>query len=716
MKGKVLLAAAGAVLGLSLVLAGMTSGAGAAASARGKPAISPPTHAVVANRTPSPAAARRLALLRTADLSTNAGAARYLRSVGLDPRQVVIQRGTRNYAGPKCPGKKWTCTTSRRVLQMGAINTYFCAPRTSGSSPNDCTIMQYGGGTATCSETSTASGITQNCSITQLNTTTSANNNALVVQILTQSGAQGGTQAATQNASITQNNTKGGSNNAVVTQNVVQLLGRGAAALNDDPNNADDFTPATASAIVQQQDAHQRLYVKQDTSNVGTAQAGNNAAAILQTQLQRARADHASKITQLQNTLDADGSGNCPVVNAVLDDPFANQCNTVQQGSTGAGGKNTVQMRQDYRQFQAASNCCAAALGKQAQGSLTVTEPKRGGLDHRFSQSSSGLSSQTSNQVERQIQLRTAIGAAGVSAESHGPVRKGSGSQTGNPGDTAKQTQDSRQVSTPAAGAVLTNVVSDQCSSQGNCTGTQHVDSNGTVKDNSQSGSSITITVTCAGNECGSSTGPPPVTIAGGTWNDSNGEGGSNVIGTAFLFDPTPGGDALSSLTITGPSGWNANSPLGLTFYHPPGMGTDRDMDWRAIAPVSGTYQAVGVGIANHTGSVVIDPSSTLPPPQITDSSEDFGLGDVSVTWTDPVGATSYLVRVSENPFPGFVTGEQVVPSGTTSFTLHGLDLTPGQEYQLTIFAFSSDIFSGAITSPFNMSTDDTFFTPPAIG
>src|SRR4249920_1564667 len=134
MKGKMLLAAVGAALGLSLVLAGMTTGAGAAESARGKPAISPPTRAVVAKGAPSPAAARRLALLRTADLSTNAGAARYLRSVGLDPRSVVIQRGTRNYAGPKCPGKKWTCTTSRRVLQMGGLNTYLCAPRTSGSS------------------------------------------------------------------------------------------------------------------------------------------------------------------------------------------------------------------------------------------------------------------------------------------------------------------------------------------------------------------------------------------------------------------------------------------------------------------------------------------------------------------------------------------------------------------------------------------------------
>ena len=712
MKGKMLLAAVGAALGLSLVLAGITSGAGAAASARGKPGISPPTRAVLANRAPSPAAARRLGLLRTADLSTHAGAARYLRSVGLDPRSVVIQRGTRNYAGPKCPGKKWTCTTSRRVLQMGTTNTYFCAPRTSGSSPYDCTIIQSGGGTATCSETSAANGVTQNCSITQANTTTGANNNAVVVQILTQSGAQSGTQVATQNASIAQTNTKGGSNNAAVTQNVVQLLGRGAAALNDDANNADDYTPPTGSPILQKQDAYQRLSVIQTTSN-GAALAGNNSAAILQTQLQRARADHSPQITQLQNTVDVNGSSTCPVLNAALDDPFANQCNTVQQSSSLApslGGKNTVLMRHDYRQFQAASNCCTT-VGKQAQGS--VTDPAHGGLDHRFTQSSSGLSKQTSNQVERQVQRRSSIVSPGIVAEQHGPTRKGTGSQAGNGADTANQTQNSVQVSTPATDVTITNVVSDNCASQGNCTGTQHVDSNGDVKDNTQSGSTITIAVNCGSEGCETSTGPPPVEIAAGTWYDRD----LGVIGTAFGFDPSPGEDPLSSLTITGPSGWNDDSNLVLSspFYAPPGMGSGLAMEWSGILPVTGTYQALGVGTSNHTGSAELNTESTLPAPEITSGGRDIESGDVSATWTDPVGAQSYLVRVSPVPFVG-VTAEQVLPAGTTSYDFGVLELVPGQEYQLTVFAFASDISGGTLSAPFNMSTDDTFFTVPGIG
>jgi len=491
--------------GLLAALA-VTSGAVAAGQTGGERGSSAQT-SVAAIAAP---AAQRLALLRAADLTTRTSAQRYLRAIGLDPRQVVIQRGARNYAGSSCPGKGWSCTTARQVLQVGRANIYFCSPKQSGASPNDCVIVQSGGGTATCTETSGSNMTTQNCSITQTNTTTGANNNALVVQILTQSGAQSGTQTATQNASILQSNTKGGSNIAGVTQNVVQLLGRGAAAPNDDPNDADDYTPATTSPILQKQDAYQRLSVIQNTSN-GTALAGNNTAGILQTQLQRARADNSPQITQLQNTVDVNGSATCPVLNGALDDPFANQCNTVQQSSSLApnpGGKNTVLMRHDYRQFQAASNCCAATAGKQAQGS--ITNPAHGGLDHRFTQSSSGLSNQTSNQVERQVQRRTSIGNAGMTAEQHGPTRKGTGNQTGNANDTAKQTQDSRQLSTPAADAVLTNIVSDHCSSDGNCTGTQHVDSNGDIEDNTQSGSTINIAITCgSSSSCTSSTGFP---------------------------------------------------------------------------------------------------------------------------------------------------------------------------------------------------------------
>ena len=56
----------------------------------------------------------------TVNLSTHAGVVSYLRSHGIDPRGVVVQRGLHNYAGPNCPGQGWTCTTAKRVLQIAS--------------------------------------------------------------------------------------------------------------------------------------------------------------------------------------------------------------------------------------------------------------------------------------------------------------------------------------------------------------------------------------------------------------------------------------------------------------------------------------------------------------------------------------------------------------------------------------------------------------------
>src|SRR2546421_2152998 len=65
------------------------------------------------------------------DLSSMAKIRHYLRSIGVDPRDVVIQRAHRNYAGPHCPGKDWNCTRATRVVQIasaGGQNQFTCTP------------------------------------------------------------------------------------------------------------------------------------------------------------------------------------------------------------------------------------------------------------------------------------------------------------------------------------------------------------------------------------------------------------------------------------------------------------------------------------------------------------------------------------------------------------------------------------------------------------
>jgi hypothetical protein len=50
------------------------------------------------------------------DVSTRAAVVHYLRSIHVNAKHVVIQRGLRNYAGAHCPGAHWTCASTRHTV------------------------------------------------------------------------------------------------------------------------------------------------------------------------------------------------------------------------------------------------------------------------------------------------------------------------------------------------------------------------------------------------------------------------------------------------------------------------------------------------------------------------------------------------------------------------------------------------------------------------
>src|SRR3954454_23621826 len=87
-------------------------------------------------------------------LSTPTGAVSYLRSIGLDPTGFVIERGELNSAGLACPGKRWTCTSATRVLQISSslsgTNDSNCGPTAVLTKAADyrCEIVQAGTGGA----------------------------------------------------------------------------------------------------------------------------------------------------------------------------------------------------------------------------------------------------------------------------------------------------------------------------------------------------------------------------------------------------------------------------------------------------------------------------------------------------------------------------------------------------------------------------------------
>jgi hypothetical protein len=435
---------------------------------------------VSAAQRPADPVSRRLALLRAVDLRTRAGVERYLRAIGVDPRHVVIQHGDRNYAGPRCPGRGWTCTTATRVLQAGAANVAQCSPGALSSptpGETDCVIVQSGGGTATCNLRSSDALTIQRCDITQ--TSIGADNKATVTQIVQSNGAAAGDEEATQSATITQSSSGGGSNVASVQQQANESLGV--------PN-------AGTAAISQIQGANEFAQVTQDTCTLVSGSCsrthgpGDNTSNVSQSETQQEHANGGGALTQLQNA--QPGSGKC--------DDQANACYVVRQ--TSASGANTTTLDQRLNQVQEANH---VARGRQAQGSLG--DPFAGGLDHAFVQSSAGggLSKQQSMQQESQTQHND---TSAIATSQVGPVKKGSGRQTGNANDAATQTQSAQQASNGSGAAADREFVSDQCASDGNCSAQQTVNSNGSVSTISQSGSSISLLSSCSNGVCNSTT------------------------------------------------------------------------------------------------------------------------------------------------------------------------------------------------------------------
>jgi hypothetical protein len=431
----------------------------------------------------------KLDALRGASVSTRAEARRFLRALGMNPRGFVIQLGKRNYAGPSCPGKGWSCTTARRVLQALGDNDFQCPAGDVGSSatpPNQCVVVQVNGGYAKCVERTRQSPgtlLTQECSITQ-GPNANGDNGADIVQVADQQDKGSATQDIIQNAFVMQTN-GAGANRVSIRQEVRQSAAQGDTSVAD---------------VTQIQDAHQLISIAQTTANTsGTA--GDNRADVDQSQDQKAKAKKAtSSITQLQNSNDRFDTSHCPTF-SFLDDEFSNQCSAViQLSNTDAtdlfnpivgpnGGKNSIQVKQHVNQGQDAKN---TAGGEQGQGS---SNPTIGGLDHRFIQHSSGVSKQTSLQNEDQKQRRTDTGT--MTAYEHGPTRKGTGEQSDNPANTASQKQDSKQDSKGSGLQESTDVLTDQCTSSGNCDTDQKVDSNGNKAQNHQSGPSFLAFIAC---------------------------------------------------------------------------------------------------------------------------------------------------------------------------------------------------------------------------
>jgi hypothetical protein len=205
------------------------------------------------------------------DLTSPSAVDSYLRSIDVDPATVVRQVGLRNYAGPRCPGARWNCTTSTRVVQVSlpdGVNKFVCdgqEPQNPGTNPdtNTCVIVQGGSDNkAVCQEEDTAEPAeSQRCVIQQQGD----RNSAIVDQLIQQ--RTGPDQDATQTAEVDQTATE--RNQSQVHQDVKQDAQTGST------QNQNVHQVAIVNQSASGSDNYSDVHQNQDLSEGGAATTQN---------------------------------------------------------------------------------------------------------------------------------------------------------------------------------------------------------------------------------------------------------------------------------------------------------------------------------------------------------------------------------------------------------------------------------------------------------
>jgi hypothetical protein len=521
------------------------------------------------------AGAARTPAKRAIDVSTNSAVKKYLRSHGISARRVVIQRGSKNYAGPRCPGKRWTCArTTHTVVQIasrGGKNTFACASAS-------CAVVQVAAAPAApniakCIRTT---GITQSCSINQ--SSTSAENQAIIVEIATKTS--GLTQNASQTAQIVQS-AGSGANSACVLQ---RARIEGSTAVNK------KGVPVNVNL-----DAHQTLSVQQDSLSggntlKGSTESGGCMSAPPYAEQSQAIVSNASGSATINQNLDRIDSG----PNMVAD---------IQQNQHSGftnSGQNTALLNQTN-----ILGTVAIGPGPSVQQKLGTTNGGLEGTVKQFSHNpppSSLVNTSDVNQEEIQCVHAQVSGnasyplpqppfppatkpacpsggtqPAGLVQEQHGPMRKGPccSVQGDNAGDTFTIGQDSFQDSD--GNATQTNLIQGECTTSGNCTDTQNTNIDGQQSTNTQSGQQVNAQTSCSGSSCTTFTVNGPQLSATNTNVGEFGFGGMRGDGTGTItVSGIAGPVARALLYWNGPT--NSSDPsanANVTFNGSPVTGTN---------------------------------------------------------------------------------------------------------------------------------------------
>jgi hypothetical protein len=330
------------------------------------------------------AGAARTPTKHAIDLSTNAAVKQYLRSLGISPRGVVIQRGARNYAGPNCPGKGWNCTRSQKVVQIATpararpsagTRSFFAKPPPPPPPVN----------VAKCSRTT---GSSQSCSVTQ-SAPPGASNSAQVDETITQSGQ---TLNGSQDAQVTQTSASG-SNKVQLNLKITQSATEGGTSVNQDLTSSQNFNISQTSTS----GGAQSIQVEESSTQTETANSADSGTQDASGDLfgdisQSSSGISTAKIRQVHNvTQNALG----PNVDQTVVDPFkccatqgtnpANTFGLIQNGSVQTTGDTTPNISAVYEADCQSSGNCTVTESQNTNGATSTNTSSGGTVNTGFS-------------------------------------------------------------------------------------------------------------------------------------------------------------------------------------------------------------------------------------------------------------------------------------------------------------------------------------------
>ena len=429
-------------------------------------------------------------------LSTTAGVKRYLRSIGVNPAGIVIQRGRLNYAGPTCPGKAWTCTNAHKVVQIASraasagtgrtvadrgneppgLNRVDCPPDTTfdtgpGLPPGTiCVILQVAqpgaNNDATCIIETTTPAAAQGCSIVQVNA--DGKNRAVVREVARQTAVStppfGGAfdQIALQTASVEQYNQRG-DNDAQLTQRIDQRINEERQAT----------SPQHASGAGQSM----RLYQQGDSAN---------------------RAGIEQTYDQNIHNLARDVSD----LELGIQGMTVNQCGTSSGFCVLGPADQTVHMSQTFSQALDAPQAISGFQGQSAQPFESQCRVE----DQTGAPPTCGTVNQISGGVSRAfvkqkgLQRASAPKTSRVSQRQDDPFSCCTGdpqAQLANPNNHFELDQDRTQLANSSIYVQLADVMEGSCLTSGRCAVRQRANQNGDVTLNSCDRPDCDIRIVC---------------------------------------------------------------------------------------------------------------------------------------------------------------------------------------------------------------------------